>query len=510
MINEFTVEMLTMLYNYNFRIYNLVQWCCKTWSIAVPLSYQHSVFSPVAARFITMPNIPSLKTYFDEIEETNGDDECRAWLSRAFDAKLELAAFVASRRGRGQTTEYMGFLKGSFNFSFRFKFSDGGPDAIIRFPKPGHVATTPRDEKVANEVCVMEYLSQNTTIPVPFVHSWGLTSESLRQLGPFIIMDFVQGTLLSTVLKSPVESGQEGMILDPDTDNAVLDKIHSQIADYLLQLSRLGFSRIGAITKDDNTWSVTKPSLTYNMNELATVAGYNTALFPTSTFTHTSDYLASLAKEHLAHLHTQRNLADDPDMARARYIARHRLAQLVPQYCLDDAGPFLPFCDDLRPANMLVDPHTLRITAVLDLEFTNAMPAQFSYDPPWWLLLSGPEAWLDRGAVDEFRELYEPRMEQFLCAMEQVEGVSGRRGQPLSARMREPWRSRRFWFDFAVRKSFALDGIYWAALNDGQGGAEFLDEGVRAEMEPFVEEKMRQLMAYKEECSMRFSNKADE
>jgi hypothetical protein len=40
---------------------------------------------------------------------------------------------------------------------------------------------------------------------------------------------------------------------------------------------------------------------------------------------------------------------------------------------------------------MLVDAETLKITAVLDLEFTNAMPAQFAYDPPWWLLLVGPE-----------------------------------------------------------------------------------------------------------------------
>jgi len=56
-----------------------------------------------------------------------------------------------------------------------------------------------------------------------------------------------------------------------------------------------------------------------------------------------------------------------------------------------DAGPFLPFCDDLRPSNMLVDLETLTITAVLDLEFTNAMPAQSSYSLPWWLLLFGPE-----------------------------------------------------------------------------------------------------------------------
>ena len=457
-----------------------------------------------------MRKIPPLKTYFDEIEETNGDDECKAWLTRVFDAKIELATFVTSRRGGGRATEYVGFLKGSFNFSFRFKFSDGGPDAIIRFPKPGHTATALRDEKVANEVHVMEYLSQNTTIPIPRVHSWGFTGESPQQFGPFIIMDYIEGIPLSTVLKQPAESDQEDILLDPNIDNSILNKIYRQIANYLLQLSQLTFTRIGAISKDGDTWSVTKRPLTYNMNELATVAGYPGDLFPTSTFDRTTDYLKSVAHEHLAHLWTQRNLADDSEIAQARFIARHRFVQLIPKYCMDDAGPFMPFCDDLRPSNMLIHPETLEITAVLDFEFTNAMPAQFTYDPPWWLLLSGPEVWLDRGSIEEFRDRYEPRMEQFLRALEQVEGISVPRDKQLaeprlSTRMRDSWRSGRFWFDYAARKSFELDAIYWAALHDGGAGIELLDDEARAEMEPFIEKKMEQLRAYKEECTARFS-----
>ncbi|KAH7019491.1 hypothetical protein EDB80DRAFT_700952 [Ilyonectria destructans] len=165
------------------------------------------------------------------------------------------------------------------------------------------------------------------------------------------------------------------------------------------------------------------------MNELATVAGYPNGLFPTSTFDRASDYLKSVVHEHLAHLWTQRNLADDSEIAQARFIARHRFVQLIPKYCIDDARPFIPFCDDLRPSNMLVHPETLQITAVLDVEFTNAMPAQFTYDPPWWLLLAGPEVWLDRGSIDEFRDRYEPRMEQFLQAVELVEGISVPEGQ---------------------------------------------------------------------------------
>lgn len=229
----------------------------------------------------------------------------------------------------------------------------------------------------------MEFLRQNTTIPIPRVHCWGLTADSPHHFGPFIIMEYVEGKLLSTVLKKPMESDQEDVVLDPGIDDAVLNPIYRQIAGYLLQFSKLPFSRIRAISRDGAAWSVAKRPLTYNMNELATVAGYPQDRFPTSTFDRAGDYFNSVAQEHLTHLWTQSNLVDDAEVARARFIARHRFTQLIPEYCIDDSGPFLLFCDDLRPSNMLVDPDTLRITAVLDLEFTNAMPAQFTYDPPW-------------------------------------------------------------------------------------------------------------------------------
>ena len=344
---------------------------------------------------MSQQKISTLKTYFDEIEETNGDDECKAWLDRVFDLKAELATFVAQRREGAGTGRYIGFLKGSFNFSFRFSFSDGGPDAIIRFPKPGHMATAYRDKKVTNEVQIIDYLRQNTDIPLPRIHSWGLTANSPNHLGPYIIMDYINGTLLSTVLKQP---DQEDVVLNINIDITILDKIYNQIAHYMLQLSQITFSHIGAISKDpaSSTWYVSERPLTYNMNELATVAGYPSNQFPSAPFDRASDYLRTLANEHLTYLWTQRNLADNPEIAQKRFIARHRFAQLIPKYCIDDTGPFIPFCDDMRPSNILVDPETYRITAVLDFEFTNAMPAQFAYDPPWWLLLSGPEVWLDR------------------------------------------------------------------------------------------------------------------
>ncbi|KAK5189110.1 hypothetical protein LTR96_010891 [Exophiala xenobiotica] len=442
------------------------------------------------------------KTYFDEIAESNGDDECKAWLTRIFELKSEVVDFVSRRRQGGGVGTYSGFLKGSFNFSFRVNFHDG-EDVIIRFPKPGHTAFA--EEKVANEVAIMEYLRDNTTIPIPRVHSWGLTRESPQQIGPFIIMDFVRGTLLSTILKLPAG---EDLLLNPHIDDTILDKVYYQIANYMLQLSQLNFSQIGAISKhhEVNTWSVTARPLTYNMNELATVSGYPITKFPVSPFERTSDYLASLAKEHLTHLWTQRNLVDNPDVARGRFSARHRLWQLIPKYCLDDSGPFIPYCDDMRPSNMLVDPQTFHITAMLDFEFTNAMPAQFTYDPPWWLLLSGPEMWLDQGPLQDFIPLFEHRMEQFLQAMERAENdCESKTMEPsLSVRMRDSWKTGRFWFDYAIRKSFDIDVVYWTALRPYDDDAESLPDEVVAEMESFTQTKMAQLKEYKEDCAMRF------
>lgn len=72
--------------------------------------------------------------------------------------------------------------------------------------------------------------------------------------------------------------------------------------------------------------------------------------------------------------------------------------------------------------------------------------------------------------------------------------------------LRDSWRTGRFSFDYAARKSFDIDTIYWAALYNGGAGAELLDDKVRAEVESFTQIKMEQLKAYKEECTARFSS----
>lgn len=59
-------------------------------------------------------------------------------------------------------------------------------------------------------------------------------------------MDYVDGISLATILKQPTETEQDKVILATDTK---LDYVYEQLANYMLQLSRLDFSTIRAISK---------------------------------------------------------------------------------------------------------------------------------------------------------------------------------------------------------------------------------------------------------------------
>lgn len=443
-------------------------------------------------------------TLFDELAEKLGDDQWDEWKAKVLEAREEIAAFVASRHP-GSGAEVLDWFQGSFNFCLQIMYNDGTPDVMIRFPGPGH--TTFRDEKIRNEVQVVHFLQENTSIPVPRLISWGLTEDSPKQLGPFMISEFVDGVHLSDILKDPTDPKR--LHLDPAIDKNTLENVHAQIANIMLQLYSFDFDRIGAISKGtaSSPWSVTGRPLTYTMNELATTAFFPVDKFPSTTFVSSREYFQYLMDEHKTHLWTQRNLCGSPSEARDRYISRLLYAQSLDRHCVNDSGPFKLFCDDFRPQNVLVDPDTFCIKAVLDLEFTNAMPSQFASEPPWWLLLVGPDSYLLRDrTIEDWVEAYEPQLEQFLQVMERTEQASEssvRHTPPLSRLMRESWTTKRFWFDYAARKPFDVEAFFDSRLKENGAGLESLDQAAQEGLEPFVEMKIQQLRAYDAECSER-------
>lgn len=139
---------------------------------------------------------------FDDVAWERRETIQDAWVHELFkeETLMAIGEFILKHR-RGVPIELCDPKAGAFNVSFRMKFEDGG-STIIRFPKLG--ATMFPDEKVRNEVDILRYIQQHTTIPVPFVLHWGTKEENPLGLGPFIIMEYIDHVMdLSDVLNTP-------------------------------------------------------------------------------------------------------------------------------------------------------------------------------------------------------------------------------------------------------------------------------------------------------------------
>ncbi|KAF6833504.1 phosphotransferase enzyme family protein [Colletotrichum plurivorum] len=431
----------------------------------------------------------------DKIAEKNVRDNHSAWVDKLRGSVDAVVAFVDDKVGWAGAGKCNGYFRGSYNVSMCVQRGVSDENVLIRF-STFSICPAWRDEKVENEVMAMEYLREHTSLPIPSIRHWGRTEESPEQLGPFIIMDYMSGKKLSDIIKQPSDDKSEFLVLDPEVDEQKLEVTYEQIAGFMLELWRLDFPRIGAVSKDDASgrWDVTRRPLTSDMNELVTMAGCPTELYDDmKAFDRAGDFFAAVSKRNI--------VLKDLELAWDQYVARRCFEKLEPAYnvAADDAGPFRLFCDDLRPGNILVDPETLRITAVLDWEFTNAMPAQFSADVPWWLLLKDPASWVFDDGVQDFRRRFEPRKDQFIRAVERAEAApvgGGGGGIPLSARMRDSWDSGRFWFNLAARSSFDVDDIYWDSLHKAGMGEAMLGEATLGEKEAFQKRKQEQIDQY--------------
>jgi hypothetical protein len=384
---------------------------------------------------------------------------------------------------------------------------------IVKFP----------EEKVRYEVATMRYIAANTTIPVPEIYGWGTAEENPTGLGPFIVMEHIKHErTLSDALNDPTHESKRTQILDPNISEQKLEHLYGQMANILLQLSTLTFPRIGSLTQDaDGQFSVSGRPLIMNMNSLIEFSTVPTSVLPTQphNYSTTNGWYSALADMHLAQITFQHNDAvTDEDDARDKYVARQLFRRLAREGRLTSSSTgendrheeeprFRLFSEDLRPSNVLVDKDD-RVVGVIDWEFAYAAPEQFTFDPPWWLLLTSPDYWDD--GYGSFMETYKPRFATFLRVLEAEEkkmrdssrDVGGGGKVVLSEQMRRGWESKTWMVSLAARNSWAFDFLFWRFLDgkffgenedqDHRARVGLLMEREREAMEPFVKMKVEE------------------
>ncbi|KAJ5087228.1 phosphotransferase enzyme family protein [Penicillium angulare] len=447
----------------------------------------------------------------DDLAYQRSNVNFAVWLQRLLRNSPEaLAVQLAARHCPGRPVTASRLANGAFNVCFRVNF-ENGDQAIVRFTAFGRIIA--RNEKTEDEVATMEFVGQHTTIPVPKVFGYGKSVP-----GPYIVMSYVEGHILSGYLKDPTHEG--GNTLRPNISLQALCKAYHAMADVMLELSKVEFPFIGAIGKHESgNWTVSKGPLTLNMNRIAQFSNVPHKVFQRQRFSNAADYFEELANHHLHHLEYQRNdaVVDALDCQK-KYIARCLFRKVSREISSEHCnGPFRLYCDDLNPGNVLIDPSKITVAGVIDWEFSYAAPAEFTYAAPWWLLLERPESWEDD--LNEFMERYLPRFHTFLdvlrdCETEKIKSGSLTESQRLSITMEQSLDNGLFWICLASRHSAMFDEIYWnivdpkffGPLTSIEDRMVLLSTEERANMDTFVEKKLVQ----KQQATLDVHNSAKE
>ncbi|PWY75252.1 hypothetical protein BO94DRAFT_627266 [Aspergillus sclerotioniger CBS 115572] len=443
---------------------------------------------------------------FDDIALSRFEGLKKEWVNRCSQSGRGICD-LANRYRQRDDCHLRSMHSGSFNFSFRLHWDDGGEDWLIRFPLAGKSMFP--NEKVHGEALLMKYIADHTSIPVPRVIGYGTDYENPTGLGPYIIMTWVEGRKMSELLRKDASSGKDEA-LDLDIDGDMLRVLYGQMAHILLELWKLDFDRIGSLGRDEGTGEsrITERPVTLAMNELVRTCGLVDST-PTRTYTSSADYIISLLESQSTHLQEQRNSIYDSTDCREKYACRHLMKAIALSFLSekDNHGPFKLFGDDLCPGNVLVN-DSFQITGVIDWEFCYAAPAQFAGSIPWWLLLERPHRIIYNSGVDTFFDQYLPKADVFLQCLEQKEAEQGipSSHDRLSARMRQSIRDRSAWFNLACRMVPSVDMIYWDLVDEYcWGSSETIAERVynftaTPEMhrtrEEFVRTKVKQLQEY--------------
>ncbi|RJE21901.1 Phosphotransferase enzyme family [Aspergillus sclerotialis] len=314
-------------------------------------------------------------------------------------------------------------------------------------------------------------------------------------------------------LNTPGCPNEKRGILDPNIDEDQLGKLYTELAKTLLQLSKPGFPKIGPPSQvDDFSWEVTSRPLSMNMNELVRLGTLPRSKLPPldTTFETASSYIEALAQLNIQHLLHQRNDAvQSADDCRRKFVARQLFYKLARDKQLSlpchENGPFKLWCDDFRPANVPLN-EDIHIAGVVDWEFTYAAPVEFSYAPPWWLLIEKPEYWSE--GIEDWTRVFDNRLKTFLTAMRHCEDTLVQDGQCRhSDQMQRSWESGDFWVIYAILHSFVFDAIYWQKIDRRFFGPtetddpceawrkrlDLLDEAQKSEMERLVTRKLEEM-----------------
>ncbi|RHZ67865.1 hypothetical protein CDV55_105981 [Aspergillus turcosus] len=412
------------------------------------------------------------------------------------------------------------FHHGAFNAGIKMVFSDSTA-WMVRFPRVGRVSDDYTDEKVAMEVTALSLIRNRTTIPVPRVQAWGPAASNPLGLGPFIIMDFVNGVSLSDLLQDP-NAERPSRVMREDISEYDLEVIYRQMANFLLQLFKLNFDRIGSLPSPQTEANSPTPPrpLTLKAHSILQNGGVDTFGDRGKGFATTTEYFQYVVGQDWEQLVHQPNSAVGPYDAKNKYVAFKVLRSLIPDlvHAKYDRCKFKLICDDLGLANLIVrSREDLTVVGVVDLEWSYIGPAQLFGSAPWWLLQDRPvnSTWDCKGdEAPKIAARYFKCLDIFIRILEEEEAkLPGHEERELSSLVKWSQASGAMWLHmllssgFNDHRSFPFTQLRrHLGLTEWAGREKEFDNA--KELEAFASRKVSELDRYDEALEKMEENKA--
>ncbi|CAG7949020.1 unnamed protein product [Penicillium olsonii] len=244
---------------------------------------------------LNLVHVAQDQVWVDKVNETHMTSRLCTWVSTFHPDKLPCVLEGA-------------FHNGAFNAGVKMVFTDNSA-WMVRFPRFGMVCEDYTDEKVAMEVSALNIIHDTTTIPVPKVRAWGYASSNSLGLGPFIMMDFIDGVGLSSLLQDP-KAEKSSRVVREDISDSDIEIIYRQLANFLLQLFKLDFDQIGSLPSPHTECPRPTPPrpLTFKAETILHDGGVDTFGDRTEGFATTTEYFQYVIGQEPRSSHISLNL----------------------------------------------------------------------------------------------------------------------------------------------------------------------------------------------------------
>jgi len=127
-----------------------------------------------------------------------------------------------------------------FNLIQELAFEDG-VTWLARIPRPDH--SFQPEETTLSYAAVLRYLKKHSSVPVPTVFGYAVSSDEGNRLGhSYLLMEKLPGHALPTLDRFDPDASD---VEDPTPGELqIATKVHEQLTDFIIELGKDGFSLV--------------------------------------------------------------------------------------------------------------------------------------------------------------------------------------------------------------------------------------------------------------------------